>query len=310
MTATASMTMAITITPTQGSTAAAAITQRGINSVATLSHLSFPTNSTNIKTNPSHSVTTSPAITPITVSSIQAIKSSTSFTYTSTPFFQLSSSFSTTVPSEEKEEDVAAKDEPTLEMANEMTYEYKTMPNSNLILLAALDSPPIQEARAEVLKRHIMSVDKVNYTEASKTFLNISTSVHKNSFMVSAPYKLGIGTAIFCGFMSFPMCFNLQLVSWFNEAFVTTDVPEPRDLETWLEVGSWSWNWMEPPLGQISFFLLCLQFARGQIQNLGLKPYTELMKSGRAKRVAGEFSQYDETIISNYVTSVSFTAKA
>ena len=32
-----------------------------------------------------------------------------------------------------------------------------------------------------------------------------------------------------------------------------------------LEVGSWSWNWMEPPLGQLSFFLLCLQYSRAQV---------------------------------------------
>jgi hypothetical protein len=29
--------------------------------------------------------------------------------------------------------------------------------------------------------------------------------------------------------------------------------------------GSWTWSWMEPPLGHISFFLLCLQFARNQV---------------------------------------------
>ncbi len=37
----------------------------------------------------------------------------------------------------------------------------------------------------------------------------------------------------------------------FNEAFVTTDVPEAKDLETPLEVGGWAWNWMEPPLGML-----------------------------------------------------------
>jgi hypothetical protein len=26
-----------------------------------------------------------------------------------------------------------------------------------------------------------------------------------------------------------------------------SDVPEAKDLETALEVGSWAWNWMEPP---------------------------------------------------------------
>jgi hypothetical protein len=46
--------------------------------------------------------------------------------------------------------------EPTLEIAREMETGYKRMENSSLILLAALESPPIEEARAEVLKRHIM----------------------------------------------------------------------------------------------------------------------------------------------------------
>ena len=36
-------------------------------------------------------------------------------------------------------------------------------------------------------------------------------------------------------------------------------VAKPEDLETILEVGSWTWGWMEPPLGQLSFFLLTLQ---------------------------------------------------
>jgi len=151
-----------------------------------------------------------------------------------------------------------------------------------------------------------MSVDEVSYTEASETFDKINTSVHKFSTVATLPYKLGIGTAVTAGFASFPMCFHLGFANWFNEYFVTTDVPEPRDLETVLEVGSWTWNWMEPPLGQISFFLLCLQFARSQIQNLGLTPYTEAIKVRRANRVAAEFSQYDKAVISSYVKSVQF----
>ena len=66
--------------------------------------------------------------------------------------------------------------------------------------------------------------------------------------------------------------------------YVTADFPEPKDLETWLEVGSWSWNWMEPPLGQASFFLLCLQYSRDQMKNIGMKPYTEWLKERRAAK--------------------------
>ena len=54
---------------------------------------------------------------------------------------------------------------------------------------------------------------------------------------------------------------------------VCADVPEAKDLETWLEVGGFAWNWMEPPLGTISFVLLCMQFARSQLQNLGIFIY-------------------------------------
>lgn len=38
----------------------------------------------------------------------------------------------------------------------------------------------------------------------------------------------------------------------FNEHYVTTDVADDKDLETWLEVGSWTWGWNEPVLGTVS----------------------------------------------------------
>ena len=73
--------------------------------------------------------------------------------------------------------------------------------------------------------------------------------------------------------VSFPLVFHEATMTWFNHHFVTAELPPPEDMETWLEVGSASWGWMEPVLGQISFFLLCMQFARAQIQNLGIRPY-------------------------------------
>ena len=51
------------------------------------------------------------------------------------------------------------------------------------------------------------------------------------------------------GFASIPLIFHLDTVSWFNSMYVTSDVPDSKDLETFLEVGGWAWNWMEPPLG-------------------------------------------------------------
>ncbi|GMI58788.1 hypothetical protein TeGR_g3075, partial [Tetraparma gracilis] len=57
-------------------------------------------------------------------------------------------------------------------------------------------------------------------------------------------------------------------------------------------IGSWSWNWMEPPLGQISFFLLALQFARAQLDNLGIRPYTAWMKGRRAAGLCQQYPEY------------------
>lgn len=60
---------------------------------------------------------------------------------------------------------------------------------------------------------------------------------------------------------------------------------------------------MEPPLGQISFFLLCLQFSRAQLDNLGIKPYTQRIKRWRAEHLAGLYPQYDSRIVMNYSES-------
>ena len=83
--------------------------------------------------------------------------------------------------------------------------------------------------------------------------------------------------SIAMGLASFPMCFDLYTCLWFNELAVTTDVlpaevrpasaaatlrflcrsvarMDPlrrafvvQELETYFEVGMWSWGWMEPP---------------------------------------------------------------
>jgi hypothetical protein len=85
------------------------------------------------------------------------------------------------------------------------------------------------------------------------------------------------------------------------------DVPEAKDLETPLEVGGFAWNWMEPPLGTISFFLLCMQYARAQLENLGAKPYTSAIKHSRARRLIKEFPKYDAAITASFSTGDSFT---
>jgi hypothetical protein len=133
------------------------------------------------------------------------------------------------------------------------------------------------------------------------------SSNRRGLFIYSLPYKIGIVTAVSSALLSIPMIFDINTVLWFNELYVTADVPEAKDLETPLEVGGFAWNWMEPPLGTISFVLLCFQYARAQLENLGAKPYTHWIKHRRAQRLISEFPQYDSTIVASFSEGETFS---
>ena len=102
------------------------------------------------------------------------------------------------------------------------------------------------------------------------------------------------------GFASIPLCFDVTTAMWFNEHFVTTDIPPPVDLETVLETGMWTWGWMEPPLGQLSFLLLCLEFARAQLDNIGVRPYNGHLMQKRAGRLQEKFPMYNDHILMDF----------
>jgi hypothetical protein len=133
------------------------------------------------------------------------------------------------------------------------------MDHNTLLTVAALKN---HGARIEVLKRHIMAVDQCSYDEATATFEKIAKKNREGMAIAALPYQLGIAAGVMAAIGSIPLVFDLHTTLWFNELYVTTEVPGNEDLETPLEVGSWAWNWMEPPLGTLSFALLCLQFSR------------------------------------------------
>jgi len=192
----------------------------------------------------------------------------------------------------------------TIEDAKKMSKDYSTMPNETLVVIAVMGD---QQAREERLIREIMSVDELSWEAAQGQFKKIVASNRKGLFLHTLPYKVAIAVSVTAGFCSIPMIFDLDTVMWFNENYVTTDIPEPKDLETPLEVGGWAWNWMEPPLGQISFFLLCMQYARAQMQNLGAKPYTEWFLHNRAQRLCVEYPQYNAHVLMSFSTGDDLT---
>jgi len=192
----------------------------------------------------------------------------------------------------------------TLEQAMDLPRHYNELPN-NVLISAAIEGD--QEAIEERLIREIMSVESMSWDEAQPIFLEMVEENRKGLFMITLPYKIGVFGAVTAGIASIPLCFHLDTVLWFNERCVTTEVPGAEDLETFLEVGSWAWNWMEPPLGQVSFFLLCMQYARSQLQNLDMKPYTAYIKSSRAKRLCQAYPKYSPSIVKAFSMGDSFS---
>jgi len=219
--------------------------------------------------------------------------------------------------------------------AKTMPRHYNQMPSDVLLVMAAGGD---QDAREERVIREIMAVDNVEWPAARQTFLKIVDANRRGLFFATLPYKVGITVSFTAGVLSFPLIFHLDSVLMFNDLFVTTDVPDDKDLETPLEVGSWAWNWMEPPLGQISFFPLCMQYARAQLENLGAKvcwltgenhssvhlfslllllllllpskPYTAWYKARRAARLVREFPTYDKHILTSFSENDSFSPVA
>ncbi len=56
--------------------------------------------------------------------------------------------------------------------------------------------------------------------------------------MAALPFYTGVFVSVTAGYVSIPLVFHRGIVEWFNEKYVTAEMPPVEDLETWLEVGS------------------------------------------------------------------------
>jgi hypothetical protein len=186
---------------------------------------------------------------------------------------------------------------PTAAVAAALPREYNEMPNEVLLTMGASGD---QQAREELLVREVMHVDKVSWDIAEPIVKRMSDVNRQRRFLLTIPHKAGITLALGSSVMSVPMIFDKEMALWFNDVFVTTEVPPPEDLETVWEIGQWTWNWMEPPLGEISFVLLALQFARAQMQNIGWRPYTAFVVELRANRLCKKYPTYNRRIVHEF----------
>lgn len=148
---------------------------------------------------------------------------------------------------------------PSLATVQSMPVTLREMDNTALTTLGALGN---HKALEEMIKRHVMQTDGVTYEQASDVYMKIEEKNHEYENYMAFPFQASVLTCLAAGCISIPLVFHLPTVEFFNEYFVTADHPPPKDLETPLEVGSWSWNWMEPVLGTSTFLLLTLQYMR------------------------------------------------
>ena len=161
-------------------------------------------------------------------------------------------------------------------------------------------------ASRERLAREIMIVDNVSHEDALEVVRGMARKNVEGLTMSLLPYNLGIGIACIAGYVSIPAVFSLEFAKAFNEVAVTTDVPQASDLNTMLEVGMWAWNWMGPPLGTVSFYMLCVQYARDQGENIGHKPYHTILEEKQGKKLAAAYPQYHKIIVRDYGQKTCF----
>lgn len=180
------------------------------------------------------------------------------------------------------------------------------MSNENLIILAEQGS---NEACFERLIRDVMRVDNLEYMDAKTVADNIRLDNRKHVVKYAFMSWLGLfsGSAALVGCV--PMVFSRSTALWFNEGWVTTEVPPAEDLESIYEVGAWTWNWMEPCLGTASFMLLCVQFCRAQMVNMNFEPWTNWIRNKRAENLIRMHSKYTEDIVYDFAVTASLRPK-
>ena len=173
--------------------------------------------------------------------------------------------------------------------------------SAELLISAALHGD--EDAIKERLVREVMRVDSIEWDDATTKVVEIEDTNQSGLGLIKLPYFVGITIGFASAWGCIPLVFDLSTAEAFNTAYVTTEHPQPEDVETWLEVGAWTWNWMEPLLGTISFQLLALQFMRNQMLNVGYKPFTGWLISSRSDRLANQYPQYGREMVKDFSIS-------
>lgn len=169
------------------------------------------------------------------------------------------------------------------------------MTNETLVLMAAHGD---HGARTERLIREVMVVDALEWPAAAAKAAGMAVTHHgghTSLVVVKRISAVGIGAAGLC---TIPMVFGHDTALWFNEAFVGFVPPPETELADFLEVGAWTWSWMEPPLGTISFLILCLQSFRD------LLAVESPFERRRVAQIIASHPAYDVAILTHWAQTL------
>ena len=138
-----------------------------------------------------------------------------------------------------------------------MPRKYRSASNDVLSVLAAQG---LAGARKERLLREIMAKDGITWPEAREKLYEINLFNDRFGRIFQMPFRIGIMLGVSFGFGCIPLVFHKDTAVWFNQTFVHEELPD--DLSNFWQVGEWTWGWMEPALGTLSFTLLSMQLTR------------------------------------------------
>ena len=69
-------------------------------------------------------------------------------------------------------------------------------------------------------------------------------------------------------------------------------------------MGAWAWNWMEPPLGTISFLILCFQLATESTRSRLGDPLGQWLGARREQQILDLFPKYSPLVVLSWANTV------
>jgi len=171
--------------------------------------------------------------------------------------------------------------------------------------LYTLCQAPIWNAHKEQMIREIMKKDSTNEINAKLRCREMFEQVRYLRKIQQTPFIMGLGAWLGAAYWAVPNTFGLHTTLNFNENYVTTQVPQPEDLETVFEVGTWSWAWMEPMTGTFTFVICCLQMSKMLLRKSGYNTWGEFCTKMRLNSLKKKYPQYHSHFMEGFVETIT-----